>query len=108
MTPQQAQTVEWLRREILVTRNRYLDTPRYEYKQFDVKEMESSVEGYPSIVTVSAIVGSFGDEGTLNEIYGREHRHISVGPRGGVTLLNAKAGWNKVKGRAVLYAETRY
>lgn len=49
-----------------------------EFKKFEVSE-------YDSFVSVYAIVGGKGDEGTIAEALGRERVHLFVGKRGGIT-----------------------
>ena len=36
------------------------------------------------------VLGMVGDEGTMASVFCRNRRHIAIGPRGGLTLFNAK------------------
>src|SRR5688572_6808126 len=91
MTPKQAKALEQLKEKIL-TSDSYGLPENYEYKEFEVKELEW---GDVSLVTT---VGRIGDEGTLASLIARNHRHIFIGPKGGLTLANP-AKW--VKGKKV-------
>lgn len=101
MTREQGRAVEYLRDQI-IRHDGHSDND-YEYKRFDVRDVEPG--GH--YVFVVSEVGLKGDEGTLASIYCRTHRHISIGPRGGLTLLNAKHK-SKRQGRRVLWALTEY
>lgn len=89
MTPKQVKAIEQLKEKVLA--NDGYNTENYEYKQFEAKELEY---GDVSLVT---IVGRIGDEGTMASLF-RTHRHIFIGPNGGLTLANP-AKW--VKGKKV-------
>lgn len=70
-----------------------------EFKQFTVTPSNHGT------IYVVVEVGGVGDEGTAAALFCREHRHIAVGRRGGLHLLNAKLktrayGWfNAIHGR---------
>lgn len=98
MTEKQAKTVEWLRKEIIRHDGYGKHADKYEYKTFEVEEI-----GY-GIVTVYSVVGLKGDEGTMAAILCRTTRHIAIGPRGGMKLLNSRKG--TVTGRKVTWALT--
>lgn len=85
MTKAQEKRVEQIREQVLQN-DGYGD--KYEYKQFEVKVMEW---GDVSVVTE---VGRIRDEGTILSIVGRTRRHIFVGPKGGMKLVNP-AKWIK-------------
>jgi len=80
MTEKQARVVKMLRRRVIQMDGH---GDKYEYKRFDVKEMDCD------LVSVVSEVGLIGDEGTAASILCRTHRHILVGKRGGLTLVNA-------------------
>ena len=106
-TEKQVRKVEWLRKAILEHENRYQG--EYEYKDFTVTErgfQRQDGSWYP-MVAVLAEVGRKNDEGTMAAVYSRTTRIISIGPRGGMTLLNAKDGKKKVKGMFLILESTR-
>lgn len=71
----------------------------------EIKDINISSRGRHTYVSVT--IGSEGDEGTMLSVIGRDHRHFSIGPQGGLTLLNAK-NKRKNKGRFhVVHALTR-
>lgn len=63
---------------------------KYEIKKFEVNEHEY-------FVSVYAVVGMVGDEGTMAEIICRNKVHFFVGKRGGVTY----PVWNEKKRQQV-------
>jgi len=91
LTAKQRRVIERLRHDLIAIDGggeHYRD--RYEFKRFEIKVSERK------LVFVTTTVGSKTDEGTWGMI-SRTNRHILVGPRGGVELLNAKEG-KKVRG----------
>ncbi len=81
MNDRQRETVEWLRKQILL-HDSHGDVDCCEYKKFTVNTEWSS------FVAVSTVVGRKGDSGTMASVYARTRRNIAVGPRGGLQLLN--------------------
>lgn len=70
--------------------------PLSEVKHLEVAHHEGSRWSY---VTIE--IGRIGDEGTLLAAIGRDYRHIAIGERGGLSLLNSKftkkaTGWFNV------------
>ena len=61
----------------------------YEVKTFEV------VCSFGGGVSVVVETGRIGDEGTAASILCRDYRHVRIGKRGGITLLNAKSKSNK-------------
>ncbi len=97
MEKRQQETIEYLRREILLHDGLgKAHVAGYEYKEFEVRESESG------LVFVSTVVGRKGDEGTLATLV-RTRRHIAIGPKGGMQLLN---GTRRVRGRKVTWWTT--
>lgn len=74
MTTQQEKAIK--RIEELVRNEFYNDN--YEIKKWEVTEIYKSVSLY-------AVWGRKGDEGTLAEAYCRDHIHLFIGLRGGIT-----------------------
>lgn len=99
MTKHQERAVEWLRTEIL--KRDGLASDRYEYKQFDVTDNAAS-----GLVFVIAEVGLKNDENTMAGLLCRTHRHIVIGKRGALKLLNAKTKAH-ARGSSVVWAATR-
>lgn len=100
LTAAQDKAVELLRKKLLTY---YGDeyAAKYEYKTFEVR----NTSGF---VTVYAIVGRIGDEGTYGAIIGRDTRHVMIGTSGGLKLLNAKDP-KQAKGlHNVMYAARSY
>lgn len=93
MTHKQEQAIKWLREEIFVNDSNHHDG--YEYKQFDVTELD-----WGNKIQVISDVGLVGDENTLACIFARTRRHILIGPRGGLVLLNT-ARYSKRQNRMV-------
>jgi len=79
MTEKQARVVKMLRRRVIQMDGH---GDKYEYKRFEITESHG-------LVSVVSTVGLIGDEGTAASILCRTHRHILVGKRGGLTLVNA-------------------
>lgn len=89
MTKAQVETIAEVTRRILAKNERTA-------KAVEVKE--SKVEVRDHFVALTLEVGMVGDEGTMASIYCRDRRVLVIGPRGGLTLLNAKdksknTGW---------------
>ena len=109
MTDKQREMVDWLREQILF-HDGLRNTDEHEYKSFDINTE------YSSFVAVSTVVGQKGDEGTMASVFCRTRRNITVGPRGGMTLLNTARYDKKTKkmirvkthatGRSVAWALT--
>lgn len=95
MTAAQQRVVDLLRVEIL---KRHGSPDRYEYKTFDVDDRGS-------LVFVLAEVGLKGDEGTMASVFARTRRHVAIGKRDGMRLLNAVK--KNVRGSACLWRLTR-
>ena len=108
-TKAQLAQVEWLREQVLL-HDGYGYSAEHEYKSFEVEERGfEGYHGYKPFVTVSTEVGRKGDEGTMAEIFARTRRLISIGPRGGMHLLNTKGATGRsgqATGVAVLYRVT--
>lgn len=88
MTKSQQKTLEKLKAAIF-HHDGFGDIGRgheYEFKAWKVTESTSSSK----LVFVLSVVGRKGDEGSMAAFFGRTRRHISIGPRGGITLLNPK------------------
>lgn len=104
LTKQQGEALNYLADEILEHDGlgpRHMDD--YEYKSFEIRIDEVEWRKAP-MVFLRTEVGRKGDEGTMGELLGRTRRHIMVGPRGRMELLNGTA---KVSGRKVTYWTTR-
>ncbi len=109
----QRRTIEYLRREIFLhdahVGSRDPSESKYEYKRFDVKE--SPETGQVFLLTE---VGLKNDEGTMASILCRSSRHIAIGKKGGLTLLNARKTRGKkldtkyVRGRRAVWYQTAY
>jgi len=87
MTTTQEKRIEELRQAILLSDGlgeAHVDG--HEYKRFEVTDHECG------LVFVLAEVGRKDDEGTMASIYARTRRHICIGRRGGLKLLNARKG----------------
>lgn len=67
---------------------------KYEYKQWEVREV------YRGKLSLVAEMGRIGDENNASIIL-REHRHIFIGPRGGLELASARV---KSKSRGLFNA----
>lgn len=83
MNRKQEQIIERLKTAILLhdgLGQTHVD--RYEYKKFEVEEKYN-------LVFLLTEVGSKTDEGTWASLLCRTRRHILVGKKGGVRLLNA-------------------
>ena len=88
-------------------------TGNYEIKEVELKILESEIE--PIVIGGKVIAkgsrrffGSFSiragmvdDEGTLAQAFCRDYRHIMIGERGGLELMNAK---KKSESRGRFYA----
>jgi len=98
MTPKQQKAVEWICKEV-IKNDGYGE--RYEYKRFEVVEYTDYPYSEDSpMVYVVTDVGLVGDEGTMAEVFARVHRHIRVGPRGGLKLMNP-GRYSKGQGKIV-------
>lgn len=100
LTPSQKEGVEYLRKHIILHDGSPIRPEQYEYKRFEVSQLNRG------IVFVYSVVGMKGDEGTMAEVLCRRVRHITIGKRGGLHLINADSR-DYVYGRAVLYTPTR-
>ena len=95
-TRMQRLRIQQLERDILMHDGMGKDyVHNYEYKKFEV------VEDHGNLFLVS-VVGRKRDEGTWNELFNRTMRHILIGRKGGLRLLNAKD--HRRKGKASSYA----
>jgi hypothetical protein len=56
----------------------------------DVKQLEIARYGDDSYVFITITTGLPNDEGTYASVFARDYRHVMVGAKGGITLLNAK------------------
>lgn len=92
MTEAQARAVEYLRRAILAN-DGLGGRDDHEYKSFKTAQNDYGT------VYVTTTVGLIGDEDTAAWLC-RVHRHIAIGPRGGMRLLNP-GRYNKATGRIV-------
>lgn len=111
MNKAQKKAIEWVRQEIekleITRMSRY--GSEYEFKRFEITEQD----GYVFVISETGLVG---DEGTMASIFARTKRHIMVGKRGRLRLLNAGkylSGQKKivdaktpVRGKHVAYALT--
>lgn len=86
-TPSQRAAVEYLRREIILHDGSRANPGEYEYKRFQLTTTTNPNLGL-ILVFVDSVVGLKGDEGTHAELYGRTHRLIKIGKRGGLKLMN--------------------
>ena len=75
MTQAQEREVARIRR--MAEKSLFFGT-EYEFKEWEVNENEYFVE-------VRLTTGLKGDEGTMAEVFGREHAQLFIGKRGGVT-----------------------
>lgn len=82
MTKAQVAAVEWLQTEIF-NHDCYGRPEKYEYKRFDLDFDPTT--GLAFLVTE---VGEINDENTVLSVLGRNHRHIVIGRKGGLELLN--------------------
>lgn len=84
MTKQQEAALKKIRR---LVENYHSPSVRdkYEVKQYDVNENEYSIDVY-------IVIGMKNDEGTMAEIICRDHAHLFIGPRGGITYPVSKNG----------------
>ncbi len=100
MNAKQVAAIVWLNQEILRHDGLQSVSDDYEYKMFEVHDTDPA---YPcsKLVFLRTEVGRMNDENTAAWLV-RTHRHIAIGPRGGVTLLNSRKG-PQVKGRKVVY-----
>jgi len=80
MNAAQKRKLEWLKKEILLHDGNHREG--YEYKRWEVSD-----EG-PFVALLSE-VGMVGDEETMASVLCRTRRHIFIGPRGGLKLVNA-------------------
>jgi hypothetical protein len=113
VTPEQRRQLQWLRenhiRHASHCTQRELDQS-HEYKTWQVTEL-----GVGGIIVLLTEVGLVGDEGTIAGILYRDRRQISIGPKGGMRLMNAagkRTGGlsrkNQPHGTAVVWAKTMY
>lgn len=101
MNERQERALTWLRSAIMNHDGRAND-PDYEYKRFEVTEHPEC-----HCVSLVTVVGLKGDEGTMAQIFARTHRHIWIGKRGGLKLLNAKHK-SRAQGNRVVWELTDY
>lgn len=80
MTDTQEKIIELLKIDIL--KHDGLGQEDYEYKEFKI------VDGDTKLVFLLTEVGHIGDEGTMASIFCRTRRHIAIGPKGKIQLLN--------------------
>jgi hypothetical protein len=85
MTASQKRTIEMIRNHFQHEIDDSVERGIYpqEFKQFTVTELKHSVY-------VLVELGGINDEGTRAMILCRERRHLAIGKRGGLRLLNAK------------------
>lgn len=102
LTQAQQKALHWLKRELMYHQagGRIGTQDRYEFKQWDVTVLPTG-----TAFLVSEI-GLKGDEGTAASIFCRDHRHIAIGPRGGMRLVNARHP-SRARGCRVTWALTR-
>lgn len=81
MTQAQLDQVEYIR-DFLIRKATEYGSDR-EYKRFEFQLLETGT------VSLIAEIGSPNDEGTLAGVFCRETRHLFIGRRGGLTLVNA-------------------
>jgi len=105
MTKAQERTVERLIHAIRVSDG--ADRPDYEFKEIEVSQFKFDTADTNPLVFLRTVVGRKNDKGTLAEVFARIHRNISIGPRGGTHLLNAKRAKSKARGfHRVVYRTT--
>jgi hypothetical protein len=73
MTTKQAETVEWLKKEIM-------------RRDGHGEDYEFEIHPCGKLIAVVTVVGLKGDEGTAAELV-RRHRQLFVGRRGGISAL---------------------
>lgn len=102
ITPKQQAALDWLRRELLHHHGlgRIGRAHEYEYKRWDVRPVGHKL-------SLVAEIGRIGDEGTYAQLLARDRRHILIGVRGGLQLLNAK-NKARARGRRVVWELTDY
>jgi len=61
------------------------DVQRYCRDRYEIKRWEIDEIGVNGILSLVVVVGLPGDEGTMAAIFARDHAHIFIGPRGGIT-----------------------
>lgn len=96
MNAVQQTTVDNLRRDILLhdgLGERFVS--EYEYKQFEVTETKDT-----GTVFVYSEVGHKNDEHTLGSVLCRTIRHLAIGHKGGVRLLNPRGRNSYITGYA--------
>lgn len=89
LTRTQKKTLDRLQKDILIE-----DTfakGEYEYKKWEVSQFEDS-----KLAFLICEVGRKGDENTLAAVFDRTHRHLVIGPKGGVESFSPKVkGYSK-------------
>ena len=98
ITPSQERALEYLTIQIL--RHDSCGSPdRHEFKEWEVTQLRGS-----RTLHLSTVVGSKTDEGTMAQVFCRTRRHIAIGRRGGLHLLNGRK--KNVRGARVTWALT--
>lgn len=107
LTHKQVRQLAWLKTELLA---RSGSPDRHEYKIWQVQPL-----GIGGIIVLLAEVGMIDDAGAIAAIFARDRRQISIGPNGGMRLLNTanghkqRAGYHKLaRGPSVVWARTTY
>jgi len=74
----------------------------YEIKSIEAEYVECGFNGLVFLLVVTGLIGS---DGTMAEVFTWDRRHIAIGPRGGLHLMNARL--KNVRGRRVFWELTR-
>lgn len=74
--------------------------------QVEIKSLEISHYAGSSQTFININVGMVGDEGTAASVFGRDHRLVVIGKRGGYELLNGKKPSYRYGRHNALYALT--
>ncbi len=101
MNQAQEKSLAWLKIEILRHDGLQNVSDKYEYKRWDIDESEST-----NLIFLISEVGLKDDEGTMAEMYARKRRHICIGLKGGLKLINARNRSTAI-GRRVVWELTR-
>lgn len=101
LTPSQSQCLNNMHRRILEQDSllaKYMDN--YEYKEVGLKR------GYGKHVFWNTTVGRKEDDGTMAAIICRDHRHMVVGPRGGLRSLVGPKSKRTGVGNILIWGKT--
>ena len=93
LTPSQKKTLDQFRKEI--EKEMISDNVTYEFKKWEIST------GYGGMIYVVSEYGLVDDEGTMASVFARDHRHVVIGKRGAIKLLNPK---KKTNAHGMFYA----